>query len=90
VDGATGGLGPFALLREVEPGDQAEVGRDGAEPLRYRVTARTTVPRQELPHAVFRPEGPPVLTLVTCAPPFVPGEGGYQANPIVVAEPLWA
>ncbi|MEU3555045.1 class F sortase [Streptomyces fragilis] len=88
LDDATGALGTFALLREAEPGDQVEVWREGAEPVRYRVTARTTVPDDALPPAVFRRDGPPVLTLITCAPPFVPGEGGYRANLVVVAEPV--
>lgn len=88
LDDATGAPGTFALLREAEPGDQVEVWRDGAEPVRYRVTARTTVPHDALPPAVFRRDGPPVLTLITCAPPYVPGEGGYRANLVVVAEPV--
>ncbi|WP_240957205.1 class F sortase [Streptomyces chilikensis] len=88
VDGDTGALGTFALLREVEPGDRVEVRRAGAEPVGYRVTARTTVAKEALPPDVFRRDGPPVLTLVTCAPPFVPDEGGYRSNMIVVAEPL--
>ncbi len=88
LDDAAGALGTFALLREAEPGDQVEVWREGAEPVRYRVTARTTVPDDALPPAVFRRDGPPVLTLITCAPPYAPGEGGYRANLVVVAEPV--
>lgn len=88
VDGGTGGLGEFAALHHVRPGDRIEVGRAGAEPAAYRVTARTTVPHDALPDEAFRRGGPPVLTLLTCAPPFAPGDGGYQANLIVVAEPL--
>ncbi|MFE5211764.1 class F sortase [Streptomyces sp. NPDC056600] len=88
LDDVTGALGTFALLREAEPGDQVEVWREGADPVRYRVTARTTVPDDALPSAVFRRDGPPVLTLITCAPPYVAGEGGYRANLVVVAEPV--
>ncbi len=90
VDGDTGDLGEFASLYEVRPGDPVEVRRAGAEPARYRVTARSTVPKDSLPPSAFRRSGPPVLTLITCAPPFVPGRGGYQANLIVTAEPLTA
>ncbi|MDT3726864.1 hypothetical protein ROS62_19085 [Streptomyces sp. DSM 41972] len=32
--------------------------------------------------------GPPVLTLITCAPPFEPERGGYTANLVVTAEPV--
>ncbi|MEU4259565.1 class F sortase [Streptomyces fradiae] len=88
VDGETGDLGEFAALYRVRPGDRVQVGRAGAEPVAYRVTARTTVPKDALPDEAFRRSGPPVLTLITCAPPFTPEDGGYQANLIVVAEPL--
>ncbi|MFF9202027.1 class F sortase [Streptomyces sp. NPDC014986] len=90
VDGDTGALGEFAGLYDAGPGDLVEVRRVGAGPVRYRVTARSTVPQDALPPSVFRRGGPPVLTLITCAPPFVPGEGGYQANLVVTAQPLTA
>ncbi|MCP9985396.1 class F sortase [Streptomyces sudanensis] len=87
VDDGTGALGEFAALRDVAAGDSVEVRRAGSTPVRYRVTARSTVPKDALPARVFRRSGPPVLTLVTCAPPFVPEAGGYQANLIATAEP---
>jgi sortase (surface protein transpeptidase) len=90
VDSETGALGEFAALYDVEPGDRVEVRRAGGEPALYRVTARSTVPKDALPSTTFRRTGPPVLTLVTCAPPFIPEEGGYLANLIVTAEPLSA
>ncbi|MET9457543.1 class F sortase [Streptomyces canus] len=90
ADTDTGALGEFAALYDVEPGDTVEVRRAHAEPALYRVTARSTVPKGDLPSATFRRSGPPVLTLVTCAPPFLPEKGGYQANLIVTAEPLAA
>ncbi|MFF0078910.1 class F sortase [Streptomyces canus] len=90
VDTDTGALGEFAALHDVEPGDTVEVRRAHAEPALYRVTARSTVPKGDLPSATFRRSGPPALTLVTCAPPFLPEKGGYQANLIVTAEPLAA
>ncbi|MER5893339.1 class F sortase [Streptomyces sp. NPDC001876] len=88
VDSDTGDLGEFAALYDVKPGDRVEVRRADAEPVRYRVTARATVPKDDLPSTTFRRDGSPVLTLVTCAPPFIPDEGGYQANLVVTAEPL--
>ncbi|MGV9290807.1 class F sortase [Streptomyces sp. NPDC003719] len=87
VDGDTGELGEFASLYDVRPGDRVEVRRAGAEPAGYRIVARSTVPRDAIPASAFRRGGPPVLTLITCAPPFVPEDGGYQANLIVTAEP---
>ncbi|MGW3864647.1 class F sortase [Streptomyces sp. NPDC005047] len=87
VDSETGSLGEFAALYDVRPGDAVEVRRDGADSVSYRVTARSTVPKDDLPSTAFLRTGPPVLTLVTCAPPFEPEKGGYLANLVVTAEP---
>ncbi|WP_307825145.1 class F sortase [Streptomyces sp. M2CJ-2] len=88
VDSDTGDLGEFAVLYDVRTGDEVEVRRAGAEPVLYRVVSRSTMPKNELPSSTFRRTGDPVLTLVTCAPPFVPERGGYLANLVVTAEPL--
>ncbi|MFD0319042.1 class F sortase [Streptomyces flavalbus] len=88
VDGETGALGEFAALYEVRPGDRVEVGRAEAAPVVFRVVSRTTVPKDELPPSAFRRTGDPVLTLITCAPPFDPERGGYLANLVVTAEPV--
>ncbi|MFE4053138.1 class F sortase [Streptomyces sp. YIM B13518] len=88
VDGDTGELGEFAALRDVERGDRVEVRRAKAGPAVYRVVSRATVPKDELPPSVFRRRGSPALTLITCAPPFDPGRGGYLANLVVTAEPV--
>lgn len=58
VDSDTGDLGEFAALYDVEPGDQVEVRRADADPVLYRVTARSTVPKDDLPSATFRRDGP--------------------------------
>ncbi|WP_369197133.1 class F sortase [Streptomyces djakartensis] len=88
VDDDTGEIGEFAALRDVRPGDRVEVRRAEAGPVRYRVVARETVPKGELPASAFRRSGAPVLTLITCAPPFVPERGGYLSNLVVTAEPV--
>ncbi|MFJ7339280.1 class F sortase [Streptomyces sp. NPDC101110] len=88
VDSDTGAIGELAGLYDVRRGDRVEVRRAGAEPVRYRVLARVTVPKDELPPSAFRRTGSPVLTLITCAPPFVPERGGYLSNLVVTAEPL--
>ncbi|MFE6524420.1 class F sortase [Streptomyces sp. NPDC057794] len=88
VDTDTGDLGEFAALDDVRRGQQVEVRRAGADPVRYRIASRTTVPKDDLPAAVFRRSGPPVLTLITCAPPYVPERGGYLNNLVVTAEPI--
>ncbi|MFB6556634.1 class F sortase [Streptomyces sp. NPDC056405] len=88
VDSETGALGEFAALYEIRRGDRVEVRRAEAAPVAYRVVSRATVPKDELPPSVFRRTGDPVLTLITCAPPFDPEAGGYRANLVVTAEPV--
>ncbi|MEU5365887.1 class F sortase [Streptomyces sp. NPDC005925] len=88
VDSDTGALGEFAALYEVRRGDRVEVRRTQAAPVVYRVVSRATVPKDELSPTVFRRTGDPVLTLITCAPPFEPERGGYRANLVVTAEPV--
>jgi sortase (surface protein transpeptidase) len=51
------------------------------------VTAREVVDKDRLPGEVFRRDGRPVLTLVTCAPPYDRERGGYQRNLLVYAVP---
>lgn len=65
-----------------------EVRRSGAPTLRYRIVSRVTVPKDELPSSAFRRSGAPVLTLITCAPPYVPERGGYLSNLVITAEPV--
>ncbi|MGV9496950.1 class F sortase [Streptomyces sp. NPDC003642] len=88
VDTDSGDLGEFAALYDVRQGQQVEVRRAGADPVRYRIVSRTTVPKDDLPSSAFRRSGPPVLTLITCAPPYVPERGGYLSNLVVTAEPI--
>jgi sortase (surface protein transpeptidase) len=88
VDSHTGTLGEFAPLYEVRRGNRVEVRRTGAAPVVHRVVSRATVPKDELPSSVFCRTGDPVLTLITCAPPFDPDRGGYLANLVVTAEPV--
>ncbi|WP_101258728.1 class F sortase [Streptomyces barkulensis] len=87
VDDRTGDLGAFAKLYGVREGDDITVERQGAPPLRYEVTAREVVDQDSLPDEVFRRDGRPVLTLVTCAPPYDRENGGYQKNLLVYAVP---
>ncbi|WP_031509313.1 class F sortase [Streptomyces megasporus] len=86
VDDRTGDLGAFATLYRVREGDVVTVARRDAPPVRYEVTAREVVDKDRLPAEVFRRDGRPVLTLVTCAPPYDP-ESGYEKNLVVYAEP---
>lgn len=88
VDDRTGRLGAFAKLYRVRKGDAVTVARRDAPPARYQVTAREVVDRKRLPEEVFRRHGRPVLTLVTCAPPYDREHGGYQRNLLVYAVPV--
>lgn len=55
--------------------------------MRYQVTARSVIDQDRLPAELFRRDGPAVLTLITCAPPYNE-TSGYQNNLIVTAEPV--
>ncbi|MEU0222356.1 class F sortase, partial [Streptomyces sp. NPDC006265] len=88
VDTDTGALGEFRALYGVRRGDRVEVRRAGNEPVTYRVVSRVTVPNEDLPPSAFRRSGAPILTLITCAPPFVPERGGYLSNLVVTADPV--
>jgi hypothetical protein len=88
VDDDTGDLGEFLALYDVRRGDRVEVHRAGDEPVNYRVVSRITVPKDDLPPSAFRRTGAPVLTLITCAPPYAPEGGGYVSNLVVTAEPV--
>ncbi|MBB5813577.1 class F sortase [Streptomyces collinus] len=88
VDSETGDLGEFLALYDVRRGDRVEVRRAGGGPVHYRVVSRVTVPKDELPPSAFRRSGAPVLTLITCAPPYDPERGGYVSNLVVTAEPV--
>ncbi|MDO0929572.1 class F sortase [Streptomyces sp. TG1A-8] len=88
VDDRTGRLGAFAKLYDVRKGDAVTVARRDAPTMRYEVTAREVVDGDSLPKEVFRRYGRPVLTLVTCAPPYDRERGGYQRNLLVYAVPV--
>lgn len=88
VDFRTGDLGQFARLYDVRAGDAVTVAAADGTAVRYRVTARATYDKERLPDELFRRTGEPVLTLITCAPPFDADAGGYRRNLVVTAEPL--
>ncbi len=84
----TQGLGPFAELLDVDRGaritvsspslrQEFAVARVGSSP---REACRTSPGSTHV-------SGPRRLTLVTCAPPYVASEGGYQNLAVIVAYP---
>ncbi len=88
VDDVEQGLGAMAALRATEPGDEVVVTDAAGTVTTWRVVSRESLAKQALPlDALFRRDGPPRLTLVTCGGPFLPEVGGYRDNVVVVAEP---
>ncbi|MCI4042815.1 class F sortase [Streptomyces sp. TRM75563] len=88
VDSQTQGLGVLAELSDVEQNDRVEVRAADGTTRVYRIASRETVPKEELADSgVFRRDGPPVLTLITCTGPYLKDRGGYQANLVVTAVP---
>jgi len=89
VDSRTQGLGPFASLLGVRPGDRVRVWSRGLRQT-FAVTSLRLRPRSAIgPHAYLHsPAGPRRLTLVTCAGPYDAARGGYQNLAVVTATPL--
>ena len=89
VDDAEQGLGELAPLRGAEPGDEVRVTADDGTTTRWRVVSREVITKAVLPLAdLFRRDGPPRLTLITCGGPFLPEYRSYRDNVVVVAELL--
>ena len=87
VDSAAAGIGSFAVLREVAPGERVVLrGADGRA-LTYRTTARRQVVKAALPADLFTSGGPPRLVLITCGGRFDPATRHYADNVIVYATP---
>lgn len=83
-----GRRGAFYDLRSLQLGsDLVVTGPDGA-PLRYVVTERLQVDKDELPtEELFRAGGPPTLTLITCGGSFDRSVRHYEDNIVVRAVP---
>ncbi len=88
VDTRTEGAGPLAGLAAVRAGDLIAV-RAGGRTVTYRTSSVTRIGKAliDLP-AVFSRTGVPRLHLVTCGGAYLPEDGGYQDNVVVVARRL--
>ncbi len=88
VDTRTEGAGPLAGLAAVRAGDLIAV-RAGGRTVTYRTTSVTRIGKAliDLP-TVFSRAGAPRLHLVTCGGAYLPEDGGYQDNVVVVARRL--
>ena len=87
VDSAEMGLGLFAELRDLEPGDAVSVVDGLGEEHPFEVTAVEEVHKSDLPDALFATSGPRLLALVTCSGPFDEETRHYRDNLVVWAEP---
>lgn len=87
VDTRTEGLGPFARLRELRRGASLAVTDTDGRTRRYTVTSVDDVPKSRIPlDQLFRTDGPPGLTVLTCGGPFSRSTG-YRDNIVVTAQP---
>jgi sortase (surface protein transpeptidase) len=89
VDLAGQGPGVFFELGTLTPGDRIHVAYDDESERTFRVVARTTYEKDDLPlDVLFAEEGPPVLTLVTCGGAFSRADRRYDSNVVVYAVPV--
>jgi sortase (surface protein transpeptidase) len=89
VDLASQGPGVFFDLRRIDPGMLVVVEMDDGSERFFRVRARKTYDKDELPlDVIFAKEGPPVLTLITCGGGFNRNVGSYDSNVVVYAVPV--
>lgn len=89
VDSFTQGLGPFASLLTVRPGQRITVSSPHLTQV-FSVVSLSLVPRNALVGhpRIFSAAGPPRLTMVTCAGPYDAARGGYQNLAVVTALPV--
>jgi hypothetical protein len=88
VDLAGSGPGVFFDLQSLEEGDRVVVLHTDGTESPFRVIARTTYEKDELPlDVVFSREGPSVLTLITCGGGFNTDISRYDSNVVVYAVP---
>lgn len=86
VDSVTQGLGPFAGLLSVRPGQHISLSSAHLTQT-FTVAALALVPRGTLSShpRIFSARGPRRLTLVTCAGPYDASRGGYQNLAVITA-----
>ncbi len=81
--------GVFIELRRIELGSDIEVIDDDGSSHRFRVTERFQIDKDELPaEELFRKDGDPVLTLITCGGKFSSRSRHYADNIVIRATPV--
>ena len=88
VDARQQGVGSFAALWKVKPGQTVKVRAEDGPEITYRITGTRVYPRtRALPASVFDPGGTPKLALITCAGSFDADRGHYSDTLVVYAVP---
>ena len=93
VDSAARGIGVFAELRQLVPGQVVELDAAAAgitQAQRYRIVSAVAVPQARIAQdaGIFRVDGAPQLVLITCGGAFDRERHRYQDNLVVLATPL--
>jgi hypothetical protein len=88
VDSFTQGLGVFAELLAVTPGERLRLSSSGLT-REFSVVRAELLPKTRLSadSPLYAATGEPRLVLITCGGAYDPEQGGYQDNMVVVAVP---
>jgi hypothetical protein len=82
-------VGPFYLLRELEPGDRVDLELDDGSTRTYEVVERTMYDKDKLPaERVWSTAGDETLVMITCGGSFNPEIHRYRQNVVVYAVPV--
>lgn len=91
VSGSGQGRGAFYDIKRLTVGDPVEVDHADGSTSEYVVVAVQTIDKGELPtDEIFRRDGGPILTLITCGGSFSRSLNSYDSNVVAVAVPIEA
>ncbi len=88
VDSRAAGLGAFAALDELQPGDRVTVTTVDSRRLIYVVTQRDEIRKTQLDPAFLRGSDNSDLLLVTCIGEFDRAARSYESNLLITAVPV--
>jgi hypothetical protein len=84
-----GERGAFYRLRDLPPGAAIEVTFEDGSVRRFRSAALASYDKEGLPvEEIFRRDGDPVLTLITCGGAFNPSLRSFEDNVVAYAVPV--
>lgn len=82
-------IGPFYMLRNLDPGAQVDVHLEDGSTRTYEVVERAIYGKDELPRErIWRNTGDETLVLITCGGSFNPDIRRYLENVVVYAVPV--